>query len=154
MQLNEVVRPPEARVRHETEGGVRRLSSGHGSTRRTTAPSRGVDTGTSDLLYLTLLFGVWLAVVASVICISVWREAGGRWTPRVRTLTRLNFAVGVVLVVAYLSVALAAFQFVPMDTSYSIIVAAFAAAVAVQGVQFGLSMVRARRLRVAGSQAA
>jgi len=110
--------------------------------------------GTSDLLYLTLLFGVWLAIVAGVICISVRREAGGRRTPRVRALTRRSFAVGGVLVVAYLSVALVAFQFVPMDTSYPIIVAAFAVAGAVQGPQFWLSMVRARRLRAVGSQAA
>ena len=38
----------------------------------------------------------------------------------------------------------------PMGTSYTIIVAAFAAAVAVQGLQFWLSLVCARRLRMLG----
>src|SRR4029077_19932406 len=110
--------------------------------------------GTSELFSLTLLFGVWLAVVASVIWISVRREAGERQTPRVRTLTRRTLVAGIGLVVAYLSVALPAFQFLPMDASYSIIVAALAVAVAVQGPHFWLGLVRARHLRIVGSQAA
>src|SRR5262245_61254113 len=110
----------------------------------------GDDMGTGDLLYLALLFGVWLVVVASVVCISVRREAGGRLTPRVRALTRRTTAVGVGLVGAYLLLALPAFRFLPMDTSYSIIVAAFAAAAGAQGVQLWLSLVRARRLRKLG----
>src|SRR4051794_33056091 len=104
--------------------------------------------GTDDLFYLTFLFGVWLATVATVVCVGVRREAGGPLTPRVRALTRRTIAVGVGLVVAYLLVAFPAFWFVPMETSYTIIVVAFAAAMAVQGVQFWLGLVRARRLRM------
>ena len=110
--------------------------------------------GTGDFFSLTVLFGVWLAVVASVVCISVRREAGRHLTPRVRTLTRRTLAIAVGLVVAYLSVALPAFQFVPMHTSYSIIVAAFAVAGALQGAHFWQTMVRARRLRLASLQLA
>ncbi len=107
--------------------------------------------GSGDLLYLALLFGVWLGVVAVVNYVSVRGEAGGRWTPGVRTLSRRTLAVGIGLVVAYLSVALPAFQFLPMETSYSIIVAAFAFSGAVQASLFLPSLVRARRLRVVGS---
>jgi hypothetical protein len=107
--------------------------------------------GTSDLLYLALLFGVWLVVVAVVNYISVRREVGGRWTPGVRTLCRGTLALGIGLVVAYLSVALPAFQFLPMETSYSIIVAAFAVSGALQAALFLPSLVRARRLRIIGS---
>jgi hypothetical protein len=110
--------------------------------------------GTSDLFRLALLFGVWLAVIAIVNYISVLREAGGRRTPRVRTLARWTAAVGIGLVVADLTVALLAVQFVPMDASYSIIVTAFAVAGLLQGAYLGLSLVCARRLRVIGAQPA
>jgi hypothetical protein len=109
--------------------------------------------GDGDLLTLTLLFGVWLAAVACVAWSSVRREAGGR-PPGVRGLTRRTGAAGVGLVAAYLSAALAALQTAPTDTRYSIIVAAFAAAMTAQGVQFSAALVRARRLRVADSRAA
>src|SRR5262245_5529955 len=107
--------------------------------------------GTSDLLSLALLFGVWLVVVAVVNYISVQREGGGRGTPGVRTLSRWILGLGICLVVAYLSVALPVFQFLPMETSYSIIVAAFAVSGFLQAALFLPSLVRARRLRVVGS---
>ena len=107
--------------------------------------------GTSDLFYLLFLFGVWLAVVSSINYISVRGEAGGRRTAGVRTLSRWTLAVGLVLVVGYLSVALSAFQFLPTDTSYSIIVAAFAVSGALQAALFLPILVRARQLRVVGS---
>jgi hypothetical protein len=100
-------------------------------------PPRGDDLG--DLFYLTILFGVWLAVGAIIVSASVRREAGGK---RLRTS-----AVGAGFVTAYLSVALPALLF----DGYSIVVAAFAVASAIQGAHFWLSMVRARRLRLAAS---
>jgi hypothetical protein len=106
--------------------------------------------GSGDLLYLTLLFGGWLAAVACIIGASVRGEAGGRSNPSVRALARSTAATGVGLVVAYLVVALPAFWLVPMDSSYSIIVAAFAAAMAVQGALAVAGLVRARRLRMVG----
>ena len=63
---------------------------------------------TSDHFYLALLFGFWLAVVACINYFSVLREVGGRWTPRVRTLSRWTLAVGVGFVVADLTVSLLA----------------------------------------------
>jgi hypothetical protein len=104
--------------------------------------------GTSDLFHLALLFGVWLAVIAIINYVSVLREAGGRRTPRVRPLARWTAGVGVGLVVANLTVALLAVQFVPPDTSYWIIVAAFAVAGTLQGAYLGLSLILARRLQV------
>ena len=104
---------------------------------------------TGELFDLTFLFGVWLATVATVVCTSVRREAG-RLTPRVRALTRRTTVLSVGLVIGYLLVALPAFRFAPMGTSYTVIVAAFAVAAAVQGVQFWLSLVHARRLRMVG----
>ena len=103
--------------------------------------------GTGDLLYLTFLFGLWLVVVASVIFFSVGREAGS--TLRGRGLTRWHLILSVALVAAYFSVALPAFQFLPMDASYSIIVAAFGIANALQGAQFWIGLVCARRMRLA-----
>ena len=87
-----------------------------------------------DLVYLTFLFGLWLAVVAIVVYASVRRESGGK--------SRRTWVVGAGLVTVYLLVALPA---VLID-GYSIIVAAFAVACAVQAVHFGVSMVRAGRL--------
>jgi len=107
--------------------------------------------GTSDLLYLALLFGVWLLVIAIVNYVSVLRETGARRTPGARALSRWTVAGGVGLVVAYLSVALPAFQLLPPETSYSIIVAAFAVSMLLQAAMFFLSLVCARRLRVVGS---
>jgi hypothetical protein len=87
-----------------------------------------------DLVYLTFLFGLWLAVIAVVVYASARRESSGK---SVRT-----WVVGVGVVAGYLLVALPAL----LVDSYSIIVAAFAVACAIQGVHFGVSMVRARRL--------
>src|SRR5262249_17881677 len=86
------------------------------------------------LFYLALLLGLWLAVVAVIVYASVRRESGGK--------SSRAWVVGAGLVTAYLLVAIPA---VLID-GYSIIVAAFAVACAIQAVHFGLSMVRARRL--------
>jgi hypothetical protein len=104
-----------------------------------------------DLLYLALLFGVWLAVVAIINFVSVRREAGGRRTPGVRTVRRWTLAVGIGLVIAYLTAAVPASQLVAADTGYSIMVAAFAACATVQSAFLLPSLVHARRLRTTGS---
>src|SRR5262245_1181388 len=87
--------------------------------RRRHFPFGGDDMGNIDLFYLAFLFGIWLAVVASINYISVLREASGQRTPRVRTVRRWTLAVGIGLVTAYFSVALPAYQLLPADSSYS-----------------------------------
>jgi hypothetical protein len=83
-----------------------------------------------DLVYLTFLFGLWLAVIAVVVYASVRRESGGK-----PLRTRV---IGAGIVAGYLLVALPAL----LIDGYSIIVAAFAVACAIQGVHFGVSMIR------------
>src|SRR5262245_478844 len=72
----EVVRWAEVMgCKREIEAAVGRQSSRHGGTAPGGASgSRSAEMATGDLLYLTFLFGLWLAVVASVTCASVRHE--------------------------------------------------------------------------------
>jgi hypothetical protein len=110
--------------------------------------------GVGDLSYVVLAVGVFHAVAVGLFYVGV-RQTPGWWPdPRVRALIRRTLVASVGLVVVYLTVALLAFQFLPVGVGYPLFVAAWA----VYGVLLACLLVlghrRACKLHPVGPQSA